>query len=191
MDRIPYRDVPTTNIRGVQAAHTVLVIGRTALNPDFDDNRCLQRCLILASEGGHKIVANCKIGDATVYNKWWKHPEKNKVFGVTIHKVEEAMGIRDNTPFDASEEKFAALEALLKVSLNVFEVTLLPGYTDKTKEQFDLFTCDVVYKKVRRNHVPLSLPLHLERLESTRGHSKALLVHQGLERLQASYDATK
>ena len=56
------------------------------------------------------------------------------------------MGIRDNTPFDASEEKFAALEALLKVSLNVFEVTLLPGYIDKSKEQFDLFTCNVVYK---------------------------------------------
>ena len=33
--------------------HTPFVIGRTALNPDFDDNRCLQRCLILASEGGH------------------------------------------------------------------------------------------------------------------------------------------
>ena len=125
---------------------TPFVIGRTVLNPNIDDNRCLQRCIILASEGGHKIVANCKIGDATVYNKWWKQPDKNKVFGVTIHEVEEAMGIRDNTPFDASEEKFAALEALLKVSLNVFEVTLLPGYTDKTKEQFDLFTCDVVYK---------------------------------------------
>ena len=83
--------------------HTPFVIGRTVLNPNIDDNRCLQRCLILASEGGHKIVANRKIGDATVYNKWWKQPEKNKVFGVTIHEVEEAMGIRDNAPFDASE----------------------------------------------------------------------------------------
>ena len=80
------------------------------------------------------------MGDATVYNKWWKQPDKNKVFGVTIHEVEEAMGIRDNAPFDASEEKFATLEALLKVSLNVFEVTLFPGYIDKTKEQFDLFS---------------------------------------------------
>ena len=48
---------------------TPFVIGRTVLNPNIDDNRCLQRCLILASEGGHKIVANCKIDDATVYNK--------------------------------------------------------------------------------------------------------------------------
>ena len=33
----------------------------------------------LASEG---IVANRKIDDATVYNKWWKQPDKYKVFGV-------------------------------------------------------------------------------------------------------------
>ena len=125
---------------------TPFVIGRTVLNPNIDDNRCLQRCLILASEGGHKIVANRKIGDATVYNKWWKQPDKYKVFGVTIHEVEEAMGIRDNTPFDASEEKFARLEALLKVSLNVFELTVLPGYDDNSKDKYDLFTCYQVYK---------------------------------------------
>ena len=136
---------------------TLFVIGRTVVNPNIDDNRCLQRCLILASEGGHKIIANRKMGDATVYNKWWKQPDKYKVFGVTIHEVEEAMGIRDNKAFDASEEKFAALEALLKVSLNVFEVTLLPGYTDKGKEQFDLFTCDLVYKGKEIARFPLSL----------------------------------
>ena len=114
--------------------HTLSIIGQTAVNPNIDDNRCLQRCLILASEGGHRIIANRKMGDASVYDKWCKQPDKNKVFGVTIHEVEEAMDICDSVPFDASEEKFAALEALLIVSLNVFEVTLLPGYTDKTKE---------------------------------------------------------
>ena len=69
------------------------------------------------------------------------------------------MDIRDNKAFDVSEEKFAALEALLKVSLNVFEVTLLPGYTDKGKEQFDLFSCDLVYGdgKTHSNNAPLSL----------------------------------
>ena len=87
------------------------------------------------------------------------------MFGVTIHEVEEAMNIRDNAPFNASEENFARLEELLKVSLNVFEVTLLPGYTDETKEQFDLFTCDVVYKGKEKSRSPL--PLHLERSEST------------------------
>ena len=97
------------------------------------------------------------MGDATVYNKWWKQPDKYKVFGVTIPEVEEAMDIRDNAPFNHSEEKFAALEALLQVTLNVFEVTLLPGYTDKTKEQFDLFTCDVVYKGKEKAKLPLSL----------------------------------
>ena len=45
----------------------------------------------------------------------------------------------------------------MKVSLNVFEVTLLPGYVDKGKEQFDLFTCDVVYEGKEKSRSPLSL----------------------------------
>ena len=84
------------------------------------------------------------------------------------------MGIRDNAPFNASEEKFAALEALLQVSLNVFEVTLLPGYTDKTKEQFDLFTCDVVYKGKEKACPPLSLCI-LNDLNLPEGTSKHFL----------------
>ena len=94
--------------------HTPYIIGQTVVNPNIDDNRCLQRCLILASEGGHKIIANRKMGDATVYNKWWKQHDKCKVFGVTIHEVEEAMNIRDNAPFNASEENFARLERILR-----------------------------------------------------------------------------
>ena len=50
--------------------HTPLILGYTVVNPNIDDNRYLQRCLILASEGGHKIIANRKMGDASVYNKW-------------------------------------------------------------------------------------------------------------------------
>ena len=83
------------------------------------------------------------------------------------------MGIRDNKAFDASEEKFAALEALLKVSLNVFEVTLLPGYVDKGKEQFDLFTCNVVYKG-KGTKLPLSLCI-LNDLNLPEGTSKHFL----------------
>ena len=110
-----------------------MIIGRTVITPNIYDNRCLQRYLILASEGGHKIIANRKMGDASVYNKWWKQPDKYKVFGVTIHEVEEAMDICDNKAFDQSEKNFVRLEELLKVSSNVFEFTLLPGYDDKTK----------------------------------------------------------
>ena len=79
------------------------------------------------NEGGHKIIANRKMCDESVYNKWWKQPDKYKVFGVTIHEIEKAMDIRDNKPFKQSEEKFSRLEELLKVSFNVFEITLLPG----------------------------------------------------------------
>ena len=62
------------------------------------------------------------------------------MFGVTIHEIEEAMDICDNKPFDQSEEKFARLEELLKVSLNVFEITLLPGYDDNSKDKYNLFS---------------------------------------------------
>ena len=60
------------------------------------------------------------------------------------------MGIRDNAPFEQSEEKFARLERLLKVSLNMFEIILLPGYSDNYKDKFDLFTCSQVYKGKRK-----------------------------------------
>ena len=105
---------------------TPSILGRSVINPNIDDNRYLQRCLILASECGHKIIANHKMGDVSVYNKWWKQPNKYKVFGVTIHEIEEAMDICVNKPFKQSEEKFSRLEELLNISLNVFEVTLLP-----------------------------------------------------------------
>ena len=116
------------------------------VNPNIEDNWCLQRCLILASEDGHKIITHRKMGDESVYNKWWKQPNKYKVFGVKIHEIEEAMDILDNKAFDRSEEKFARLEELLKFSFNVFEITLLPGYDDNSKDKYDLFTSSQIYK---------------------------------------------
>ena len=67
------------------------------------------------------------------------------MFKVTIHEIEEAMDICDNKSFDQSEEKFSRLEELLKVSLNVFEVTLLPGYDDNSKDKNEHFTCSQIY----------------------------------------------
>ena len=90
------------------------------------------------------------MGDGSVYHKWWKQPDKNKVFGVTIHEIEKTMDICDNKPFDQSEEKFTRLEELLKVSLNVFEITLLPGYDDNSKDKYDLFTSSQIYKPKRK-----------------------------------------
>ena len=57
------------------------------------------------------------------------------MFGVSILEVEEAMGIRDKKPFEQSEEKLLRLEELLNVTLNVFEVTLLSGYDDNSKDK--------------------------------------------------------
>ena len=46
------------------------ILGQSVVNPNIDDNQCLQRFLILTSEGGHKIIANRKMGDVIVFNKW-------------------------------------------------------------------------------------------------------------------------
>ena len=121
------------------------ILRQSVVNLNIEDNRCLQRCLILASEGGHKIIANRKMGVASVYNKWWKQPDKYKVSGVLIHEIEEAMNIHHNKPFDQNEEKFSRLEELLNVSINVFEVTLLPGYDDNSKDGNKHFTCSQIY----------------------------------------------
>ena len=66
------------------------------------------------------------------------------------------MDIRDNKPFEQSEEKFAKLESLLKVSINVFEVTLLPGYDDNSKDKYDQFVCSQIYRG-RKEDEALSL----------------------------------
>ena len=125
--------------------HTHSIFVQSVVNPNIDDNRCLQRCLILASEVGHKIIANRKMGDESVYIKWWKQLDKYKVFGVTIHEIKEAMDICDNKPFDQSEEKFSRLEELLNVSFNIFEVTLLPEYDNNSKVRYKQFASSQIY----------------------------------------------
>ena len=85
------------------------------------------------------------MGDGSVYNKWWKQPDKYKVFGVTIHEIEEAMDICDNKAFEQSGEKFSRLEKLLNVTLNVIEVTMLPGYDDNSKDKNVHFTNPQIY----------------------------------------------
>ena len=120
------------------------ILGQSVVNPNIDDNMCLQWYLILASECGHKIIANRKMGDESVYNKWCKQRDKYKVFGVTIYEIEEAMDICNNKPFEQSEERFMRLEELLNVSLNIFEITLLPGYNDNSKDKNEHFvSCQI------------------------------------------------
>ena len=67
------------------------------------------------------------------------------VRGVTIHEIEEAMDICDNKAFDQSEEKFSRWEELLKVSLSVFEITLLPGYDNNSKDRNEYFATSQIY----------------------------------------------
>ena len=67
------------------------------------------------------------------------------MFKMTIHEIEEAMDICDNKPFVQSGEKFSRLEEFLNISLNVFEVTLLPGYDDNFNEKNEHFTSSQIY----------------------------------------------
>ena len=82
---------------------------------------------------------------------------------MTIHAIGEAMDICDNKPFKQSEEKFSRLEELLKVSLNVFKVTLLPGYDDNSNDKCDLF----ISSQINSGHKPTSV-LSLFILNDTR-----------------------
>ena len=134
--------------------------------------------LILASESGHKITANHKMGDASVYNKWWKQPDKYKVFGITIHEIEEAMDLCDNKPFEQSEEKFSRLEELLKVSLNVFEVTLLPGYDYYSKNKNEHFASSQIYSGHKSTSV-LSLCILNDTTDTTH-HPQTLMYNKDL-----------
>ena len=111
------------------------------------------------------------------------------MFRVTIHEIEEAMGICDNKPFDQSEEKFSRLEELLNVLLNVFEVTLLPGYDDNSKDKNDLFTSSQIYSGHKSTSL-LSLCIlnHTQPMVSRdRHHPQTLHIHQGLDRIQTTH----
>ena len=61
---------------------TPSILGQSVVNSNIDDNQCLQRYHILASEDGHKIIANGEMSNESVYNNWWKQPNKYKVFEV-------------------------------------------------------------------------------------------------------------
>ena len=51
----------------------------------------------------------------------------------------------DNKTYDQSEEKFSRLEKLLNISLNVFEIILLPGNNDNSKDKNEYFASSQIY----------------------------------------------
>ena len=64
----------------------------------------------------------------------------------------------DNKVFGQSEEKFARLDELLKVSFNVFEITLLPLFEYNSEDGYDLFTSSQICKpNGKRKNVSLCI----------------------------------
>ena len=144
MDRFPYRDVPTTHIHGLQTPYT--------FHPWIISFQSQYRWQQVTAAVSHFDNWRWEQDHYKSKDERWKCVQQVvettrqvQEFGVTIHEIEEVMDICDNKPFDQSEESFAKLEELLKVSLSVFEITLLPGYDDNSKDKYDLFTNSQIY----------------------------------------------
>ena len=113
---------------------TPTFLGHSVVNPRFNDNKCLQRCLILASIGGKVILASRNHCKSSVYSAYWKNPNKHRVFDHSIHEIEAAVGIQNNKPFVDSDSNFRTLENLLCIRINCWEIVLLNGFDSDTKD---------------------------------------------------------
>lgn len=125
---------------------TPVILGLTVINPCIDDNRCLQRCLILASNG-QSIIKARHVCNAKGYSKYWNKPNKNLVFGHSILEIESLVNIQDNKPFVECIENFRALENLLDIYITCYQFNMLDGFdmTSTSQENYEKFTIQPVY----------------------------------------------
>lgn len=125
---------------------TPTILGLTVINPCIDDNKCLQRCLILASNG-EPIIKSRHVCDVKGYTKYWNKPNKNLVFGHSIHEIESLVDIQDNKPFVECEQNFKALEDLLDIYITCYQFNMLEGFdmASTSQENYEKFTVQPVY----------------------------------------------
>lgn len=127
------------------AIKTPAILGYSVLNACIDDNRCLQRSLILACD--ERIVKSNNVCHVKAYGKYWKKADRNLVFGHTIPEIESTVNIQDNTPFVACEENFKALEDLLDIYITCYQFNMNAGFdlSSTTAENRALFTVEPLY----------------------------------------------
>lgn len=145
--------IPLTKFIGASIP-TPTILGYSVLNACIDDNKCLQRSLILACNGDYYVKTR-NICNKISYNKYWRRNDKNLVFGHTIQEIESAVNIEDDKPFIESDENFKKLEDLLNIYINCYEFDMMDGFNpkDTSEENYTKFSIHSVYphKYIERN----------------------------------------
>lgn len=149
--------IPLTKFIGA-GIPTPAILGYTVLNACINDNKCLQRSLILACNTDYFLKTRnmCR---TTGYNKYWKKPQENLVFGHTIQEIEAAVDIENDKPFVECDENFKTLEDLLNIYINCYEFDMQDGFDPKDTSQsnYSKFYLHSIYphkfmeRKDRRN----------------------------------------
>ncbi len=119
-----------------RAIETPTILGHTILNPCIDDNKCLQRCLILSVND--TISKNRNTNKPYQYERYWKKPEKNLVYGHTIPEIEKYLHIENDVPFFESYDKFYLLELYLHVKIVCYEMKMFDGFDKKSVKMENL-----------------------------------------------------
>lgn len=149
--------IPLTKFIGA-GIPTPSILGYTVLNACINDNKCLQRSLILACNGDYYVKTK-NICRESSYNKYWKKPQVNQVFGHTIQEIETAVNIEDNKPFVECDQNFKTLEDLLNIYINCYEFDMQDGFDPKdvSESNYSKFYLHSIYphkfmeRKDRRN----------------------------------------
>ena len=117
---------PIKNSIGSYIPTPIEIVGDTLLNIKADDNKCLQRCLIYATNQSI-IDRSRRRYQAQPYNKFWKQSDKFTVNGVSIHEIEQQLNLVNDQCFQATEDNFALLEKLIHCRINVYQIDILPN----------------------------------------------------------------
>lgn len=149
--------IPLTKFIGA-GIPTPTILGYTVLNACINDNKCLQRSLILACNGDYYVKSK-NICRECSYNKYWKKAEANLVFGHSIQEIEAAVDIEDDKPFVECDQNFKTLEDLLNIYINCYEFDMQEGFDPKdvSESNYSKFYLHSIYphkfmeRKDRRN----------------------------------------
>ena len=119
-----------------RSIETPTILGRTIANPCIDDNKCLQRCLILSVNDN--IIKQGNTVNINSYTKYWRKPEKNLVYGHTIPEIEKYLHIENDVPFFESYDKFYILELYLHVKIVCYEMKMFDDFDKKSVKMDNL-----------------------------------------------------
>ena len=103
--------------------------------------------MILASEDDYQIKANRKVDTATVYNSCGSIQRRMR-YSIEQSKRSKKLLISWHI-FWPKWRNACWLESLLEISINIYQVTLFPGYDDDNEDNSENFTCSQIYPSER------------------------------------------